>query len=94
MNTTKIKPTKYSVNFGELHKPVDHGFINPEIEFEDSKGELVKAKMRLHVTEPLDGLVFADPRKFADEGVAVNSVGSAVIARKDDYESNLPAKVE
>lgn len=93
MKITKIKPKKFLVNIGELHKPVDHGFINPEIEFVDENGDTVKSKMRLHVTEELDGLIFADPRKFPDNGYLINSTGSAVIARKKDYTDKLPESI-
>lgn len=63
-----------------------YGFFNPTFVFKTNDGATVTARMRLHLTEPLEGLVLADPRAFDDGGVAVNSHSSPLFRRRDRYE--------
>ena len=91
MKIIKVKVVKCALNLGELHRLKDFEHINPEFVCEKESGEQFTASMRLHIAEPLDGLIFADPGKFADKGIFANSVGSTVIARKKDYNTLLPS---
>ena len=84
----QIKPIKLrscSLKLGELHQLKDFEHINPEFECIDTAGNEFTAKMRLHISEPLDKLVIADPRAFADQGVAANSVGSHLLKRRTSF---------
>jgi len=74
-----------SLNLGEMHNNVDPGFYKPVFHFLAPDGQEVVARMRLHVTEPLNSLMFADPRFFKDGGLEVNSSGSPVFTRRSSY---------
>jgi glycosyltransferase involved in cell wall biosynthesis/Tfp pilus assembly protein PilF len=82
-----VKLTACSLNLGELHHPRDIGFFRPVFQCVTEKGEHFAASMRLHVTEPLDSLMIADPRAFPDGGMAVNSAGSRVLIRRSSYDA-------
>lgn len=93
MKIKKVKLVKCSLNIGELHLLNDFEHFNPVFECEDESGEKFKATMRLHISEKLDGLIFADPRQLDDEGIYVNSVGSNAIARKESFIDELPENI-
>lgn len=93
MKIDKVKVIKCSLNLGELHRLKDFEHINPELLCETKSGEQFTVEMRLHISEQLDGLIFADPREFPDKGYSVNSVNSKVIARKKDYKTVLPENI-
>ncbi len=65
----------------------DHssGFVPFVFVVRTRAGEILAAHMKLHLSEPLEGLIFADPRAFPDGGRAVNSVGSSLLARRTKY---------
>lgn len=93
MQTIKIRLKRAQLNLGEIHTLTDHGFYQLVFDCIDENGEEFTARMRLHVTEPLDHLVFADPRMFADDGYAVNSVGSLRLPRRDSYRTTQASSV-
>jgi len=74
-----------SLNLGELHRLTDYGYFSPAFQCVTKEGQEFVAKMRLHITESLDPIVFLDPRSFDDSGMAVNSVNSPVLRRKRSY---------
>jgi glycosyltransferase involved in cell wall biosynthesis len=76
---------RVSLNLGELHRLTDHGYFNPVFHCVLADGVEFEARMRLHITEPLDPLVIADPRAYADGGYAVNSAGSPLLRRRTSY---------
>ncbi|HEY3246539.1 MAG TPA: glycosyltransferase, partial [Phycisphaerae bacterium] len=78
------------LNLGELHRLDDFGFFHPSFTCVTTDGSRFVASMRLHVTEPLNPLVIADPRAFSDGGSAANSAGSAVLPRRAGYEDTGP----
>ncbi len=77
------------LNLGELHRNLDPGFFYPVFQCVTEQGEEFTVRMRLHVTEPLDRLVIADPRRFGDEGFAANSCGSTLLNRRSSYSDPL-----
>jgi glycosyltransferase involved in cell wall biosynthesis len=93
MQYENVKIISFNLNVGELHNLKDYEHINPVIECETESGTKFTARMRLHISEPLDELVFADPLKFPDEGYTINSTGSKVIARRENYTAPLPENI-
>jgi len=91
MQPKPIKLTRCSLNLGELHRLKDFEYINPEFECVDDDGKEFSAKMRLHISEPLDKLIIADPRAFPDEGVLANSVGSRILQRRRSFRDQTAA---
>ena len=81
------------LDLGELHRLSDPGFFHPEFHCLTEDGERFVARMRLHVTEPLDPLTVADPRAFSDEGRSTNSAGSRSLPRRTSYGA-CPADIE
>jgi glycosyltransferase involved in cell wall biosynthesis len=77
------------LNLGEIHKMLDHGYFHPVFNCVTEQGEEFTAKMRLHITEPLDKLVIVDPRQYPDGGYEANSVGSKILSRKSSYQDNV-----
>ena len=85
MKIKKIELISCSLNLGELHKISDFEHFHPNLECIDEYGNKLNAAMRLHISEPLERLLFADPRQFEDGGIGANSVGSRIIKRKQSY---------
>src|SRR5438105_9463077 len=75
------------LNLGELHRLKDFGFYHPTFTCITADGARFVANMRLHITEPLNPLVIADPRAFSDGGIAANSAGSNLLPRRAGYET-------
>ena len=73
------------LNLGELHRLDDPGFYYPEFHCLTQDGGRFVARMRLHVTEPLEPLTIADPRAFSDDGRSTNSAGSRSLPRRSSY---------
>lgn len=78
------------LNLGELHRLADYGYFNPVFKCVTNDGDEFAAPMRLHITEPLDPIVFLDPRSYSDLGITVNSVNSPVLRRRRSYVENGP----
>ncbi|MEW6571399.1 MAG: glycosyltransferase family 4 protein [Nitrospirota bacterium] len=91
----RVKLKSCSINLGELCNLNDFGFFHPFFHCITENGHEFVARMRLHVTEPLNKLIFVDPRYFPDGGFVVNSSGSPVLNRCDSFSntSNSPNKV-
>ncbi|MBF0529063.1 MAG: glycosyltransferase, partial [Deltaproteobacteria bacterium] len=77
------------LNLGQVHGPLDFGYFNPVFHCRTEEGEEFVARMRLHITEPLEGLLILDPRRFDDGGVAANSVLSPFLRRRSSYADAL-----
>ncbi len=93
MELKNIRLKSCRLNLGELHKLKDFEFFNPEFVCIKDDGEELKFKMRLHISEPLDHLVIADPAGSYDLGYSINSVSSSVIKRKTSFTDKLPENV-
>lgn len=88
-----IKPISLincTLGLGEIPQPLDFNYFHPELLCRTEEGIEFIARMRLHITEPLDKLVFADPRCFPDAGYVANSVGSKHLKRKSTYTDIVP----
>ncbi|MBU0472740.1 MAG: glycosyltransferase [Bacteroidetes bacterium] len=93
MKIKKIELVNFSLNLGELHNLSDFEHFNPVLKCIDEKGNNLTATMRLHISEPLDKLIFADPRQFEDGGISANSVGSKIIRRKNSYTDKIDENI-
>ncbi len=89
MEIKKIKLQSCSLNLGELHKAKEVGYYNPEFHCVTETGEEFTALMKLHITEPLQKLIIADPRNFFDGGMEVNSVNSPLLRRRNSYKDEF-----
>lgn len=71
---------------------VEHstGFVAFVFVVRTRANEILTARMRLHLSEPFEGLIFADPRAFLDGGYTVNSVGSSLFNRRTNYTGGSP----
>jgi glycosyltransferase involved in cell wall biosynthesis len=78
------------VDLGELHRLDDPGFFTLTLDARTQDHISLTARMRLHVSEPLDALEFLDPSAFADGGGQANSAGSPWLARRAGYETPVP----
>lgn len=76
-----------SLNLGEMHHLTDdgHGYFFPVFICRTSQGEEFTAKMKLHITEPLNELYLLDPRSFGDGGQVANSFQSPFLPRRYSY---------
>ncbi len=90
MEAKQVKIKRCTLNLGELHRLRDFKYFSPVFECIGEKGEEFKAKMRLHISEPLDRLVIVDPRAYADGGYQVNSVGSSILRRRNSFGETTP----
>lgn len=77
------------LDLGELHRLDDAGFYHPEFRCVTEDGVTFVARLRLHVTEPLEQLTIADPRMFTDGGRAANSAGSLWLPRRISYDAEF-----
>jgi len=89
MTISKIELKNCLLNLGEIHRLHDFEHFNPVFTCVDESGNEFTAPMRLHISEPLESLVFADPRHFANDGYAENSVGSKIIKRKKSFDDEI-----
>lgn len=85
INIIDVELKSCSLNLGELHRLNDYGYFSPIFECITKDGEEFTAKMRLHITESLDPIVFMDPRSYDDCGLQINSVNSPILKRKKNY---------
>jgi glycosyltransferase involved in cell wall biosynthesis len=80
-----VKLRSVSLNLGELHRLTDFGYFNPVFHCVLDNGDEFEARMRLHITEPMDPLIILDPRVFGDGGYEANSAGSRLLSRRTSY---------
>ena len=92
VKTVKVRLGDCALNLGELHRLKDFGYFNPVFHCVTEDGDEFVARMRLHLTEPLEKLIIVDPRTFSDGGYAANSAGSKILKRKSGYVDTDPGK--
>jgi len=85
MEIKRVKLKSCTLNLGELHHLTDFGFFHPVFHCKTEDGDEFVAKMRLHITEPLEKLIIVDPRVFNDGGYAANSAHSKILKRRSAY---------